>query len=159
VFTQFHTPASKRYPPITYYCTGILILDHSYPVENLTNWKVSETKALEHLKSWHFFLNQQLNLIISQRDMSGPRLGALSNNRWSVGIFKCISWLNGPFFGGDDNEISERESRPISWHQYCLSAGQHSFCLHTYCTVYAEKRGINKRCRTSSIPRTSCQSF
>ncbi len=25
------------------------------------------------------------NLLISQRDMSGPRLGALSNNRWSVG--------------------------------------------------------------------------
>ncbi len=25
------------------------------------------------------------NLLISQRDMSGPRLGALSNNRWSGG--------------------------------------------------------------------------
>ncbi len=35
-------------PPITYYWTGVLILDHSYLVENLTiNSKIAETKALE----------------------------------------------------------------------------------------------------------------
>jgi hypothetical protein len=34
------------------------------------------------------------NLLISQRDMSGPRLGALSNNRWSGRILKVyqIVW-------------------------------------------------------------------
>jgi hypothetical protein len=42
------------YPTITYYWTGLLILDHSYLVGNLTNSKIAETKALEPLKSWHF---------------------------------------------------------------------------------------------------------
>jgi hypothetical protein len=39
------------YPPINYYWTGLLILDHSYLVGNLTNSKIAETKALEPLKS------------------------------------------------------------------------------------------------------------
>ncbi len=38
-------------PPITYYWTGLLILDQSYLVGNLTNSKIAETKALEPLKS------------------------------------------------------------------------------------------------------------
>ncbi len=38
-------------PPITYYWTGLLILDHSYLVGNLTNSKIAETKALEPIKS------------------------------------------------------------------------------------------------------------
>jgi hypothetical protein len=46
-FGSFHT----LYPPITYYWTGVLILYHSYLVENLTNSKIVETKALEPLKS------------------------------------------------------------------------------------------------------------
>ncbi len=47
----------KLYPPITYYCTGLLILDHSYLVGNLTNPKIAETKALEPIKSWHFCIS------------------------------------------------------------------------------------------------------
>jgi hypothetical protein len=39
------------YPPITYYWTVPLILDHSYLVGNLTNLKIAETNALEPLKS------------------------------------------------------------------------------------------------------------
>ncbi len=39
------------YPPITYYWTGLLILDHSNLVWNLTNSKIAETDALEPLKS------------------------------------------------------------------------------------------------------------
>jgi hypothetical protein len=42
---------SKEYPPITYYWTGFLILDHSYLVGNFTNSEIAETKALEPLKS------------------------------------------------------------------------------------------------------------
>ncbi len=34
------------YPLLTYYWTGLLILDHSYLVGNLTNSKIAETKAL-----------------------------------------------------------------------------------------------------------------
>ncbi len=45
------------YPPIAHYWTGLLILDHSYLVENLTNSKIAETKALEALKSWNFCLS------------------------------------------------------------------------------------------------------
>ncbi len=38
-------------PPIAYYWTGLLILDHSCLVGNLTNSKIAETKALEPPKS------------------------------------------------------------------------------------------------------------
>ncbi len=48
---------SMKYPPITYYWTGLLILNHSYLVGNLTNWKIAETKAVEPLKSWHFCIS------------------------------------------------------------------------------------------------------
>ncbi len=41
----------KGYPPITHYCTGLLILDHSYLVGNLTKSKIAETKTLEPLES------------------------------------------------------------------------------------------------------------
>jgi hypothetical protein len=40
-----------RYPQITYYWTGLLMLDHSYLVGNLTNSKNAETKTVEPLKS------------------------------------------------------------------------------------------------------------
>ncbi len=46
-----------QYPPITYYCTGLLMLDHSYLVGNLTNSKIAETKAWEPPKSWHFCMS------------------------------------------------------------------------------------------------------
>ncbi len=74
----------QGYPQITYYWTGIRILDHSYLVGNLTNSKIAETIALEPLKSWLLY-QQFSNLLISERDMSGPRLGDPSNNRWSGG--------------------------------------------------------------------------
>jgi hypothetical protein len=41
----------RTYSPITYYWTGLLILDHSYLVGNLTNSKIAGTKPLEPLKS------------------------------------------------------------------------------------------------------------
>ncbi len=63
-----------------------LILDDSYLVGNLTNAKIAETKALEPLKSWHFCISNFRTCLITQRDMSGPRLRALSNNRLSGGI-------------------------------------------------------------------------
>ncbi len=41
-----------QYPPMAYYWTDLLILDHSYLVGNLTiNSKIAETKALEPLES------------------------------------------------------------------------------------------------------------
>jgi hypothetical protein len=45
------------YPPITYYWTGLLILDHSYLVGNSKSSRIAETKALEPLKSWHFCIS------------------------------------------------------------------------------------------------------
>ncbi len=46
--------------------------------------KLLKQKLVELLKSWHLY-QQFSNLLISQRDMSAPILGALSNNRWSGG--------------------------------------------------------------------------
>jgi hypothetical protein len=42
---------NEEYPPITDFWTGLLILDPSYLVGNLTNSKIAETKALESLRS------------------------------------------------------------------------------------------------------------
>jgi hypothetical protein len=44
-------------PPITHYWTVPLFLDHSYPVGNLTNSKIAETKASEPPKCWHFCIS------------------------------------------------------------------------------------------------------
>ncbi len=48
-------------------------------------------RILEALK---LLFQQFLNLSSSQRDMSGPRLGALSNNKWSGGSYGPIACLN-----------------------------------------------------------------
>jgi hypothetical protein len=57
---------------------------HSYLVGNLTISLIAETKALENRTSKILTLlyEQFSNLLIFERDMSGPRLGPLSNNRW-----------------------------------------------------------------------------
>jgi hypothetical protein len=74
----------RRYPSITYYWTVPLILVHSYLVGNLTNSKMLKRNFRTTIILT--LLNQQFsNLLISQRDMSGPRLGALPNNTWSGG--------------------------------------------------------------------------
>jgi hypothetical protein len=41
----------KKNLPITYYWTGLQILDHSFVVGNFTDSKIAETKALEPLKT------------------------------------------------------------------------------------------------------------
>jgi hypothetical protein len=50
--------------PITYYWTGLLTLDHSYLVGNLTSPKIAETKALEPLESCHFCISNFSNLLV-----------------------------------------------------------------------------------------------
>ncbi len=75
IYAQVHC----HYSPITYYWTGVLILDHSYLVRNLTNLKLAETKALKP-KILTLVYRSFSNLLISQQDMSGPRLGTQSNN-------------------------------------------------------------------------------
>jgi hypothetical protein len=47
-------------------------------------------------------------------------------------IFKCISWLNGSVFGGDDRGFLKVEARPIRWHQCRLLTRQFSFWLHVH---------------------------
>jgi hypothetical protein len=41
----------SSYPLIPQYWTGLLIMNHSYLVGNLTNSKIAGTKSLEPLKS------------------------------------------------------------------------------------------------------------
>jgi hypothetical protein len=51
MIVEFPRKRLKTYLPITYYWTGLLILDHSNLVGNLTKSKIAETKALEPLES------------------------------------------------------------------------------------------------------------
>ncbi len=50
-FFMYNLDVSNVVPPITYSCTGLLILDNSYLVGKLTNSIIAETKALVPLKS------------------------------------------------------------------------------------------------------------
>ncbi len=78
-------------PPDHVLLDSLLILDHSYLVGNLTNSNIAETKALEPLKSWHFCISNFWTCWFPNEKMSGPRLGALSNNRWSGGRLQLRS--------------------------------------------------------------------
>ncbi len=57
LLVSFDGVVESKIPPITYYWTGLLILDHSYLLGNLTNSKIAEIKALEPLNSWHFCIS------------------------------------------------------------------------------------------------------
>ncbi len=72
------------YHPITLYWTVPLTLDHSsrWVINKLENCWYKSVRVLEVPK---LLFQQFLNLSSTQRDMGGPILGALSNNRWSGG--------------------------------------------------------------------------
>jgi hypothetical protein len=57
---------------------------------SLGTWQIQTLleKSFRTSKILTLLYQQFSNLLISQQDMSGPRLGALSNNRWS-GVHKC----------------------------------------------------------------------
>jgi hypothetical protein len=79
------------------------------------------------------------NLLISQRNMSGPRSGALSNNRW-LGVSKCqdLSWTERHVLGAQTR--TWQSSEEFSWEFRIRFANQTSYsaaelilivCLHT----------------------------
>ncbi len=63
---------------------GPLISGWELDFRNCKDKSFKTSKILTHL------YQQFSNLLISHRDMSGPRLGALSNNRWSGGSSSTI---------------------------------------------------------------------
>ncbi len=91
---------STYYPT---YCSSfflliVLPLDHlllaSAPNRGpfMSRWEINKLenclyKSVSILEVLKLLLRQFLNLTSSQRDMSGPILGDLSNNRWSWGIY------------------------------------------------------------------------
>ncbi len=69
-----------------------LLLDRSPNIGPLiSRWELDKfkncwNKSFRTSKILTLLYQQFPNLVISQRDLSGPRLGALPNNRWSGGI-------------------------------------------------------------------------
>ncbi len=72
-----------------------LLLDRSHNIAPLiSRWELHKykncwNKSFRNSKILTLLCQQFSNLLISQQEMSGPRLGALSNNRWSGDI----SWV------------------------------------------------------------------
>ncbi len=70
---------------------GHLLLDRSPNIGPLiSRWELDKfyncwNKSFRTAKILTLLYQQSSNLLISQRDMSGPRIGALSTNRWSGG--------------------------------------------------------------------------
>ncbi len=67
----------------------------------ISRWEITKFesywyKSVRILQVLKLLFQQFLNLSSSQRDMSGPILGALSNNRCSWGSFKIRSYLQTP---------------------------------------------------------------
>jgi hypothetical protein len=65
-------------------------LDHSYFVGKLTASKIADT-SVRLLKVLKHLFQQFLNLSSFHQGISGPILGALSNNRWSGGTISVTS--------------------------------------------------------------------
>jgi hypothetical protein len=63
------------YPPITYYWTVPLILDHSFSRWEVNKFKNCLYKSVRILEVLKLLFQQYLNLSSSQRDKSGPILG------------------------------------------------------------------------------------
>jgi hypothetical protein len=74
-----------------------LLLDRSpYIGPLISRWELDKfkncwSKSIRTFEILKHLYQQFSNLLISQRDMSGPRLEALSNNRWSGSTWK--TWL------------------------------------------------------------------
>ncbi len=75
--------------PLVIYTPNHLLLDRSPNIGPLVSrweldkFKICWNKSFRTSKILTLLYQQFSNLLISQQDMSGPRLGALSNNRWS----------------------------------------------------------------------------
>ncbi len=77
-----------------------LLLDNA-PIIGLliSRWELEKfknfwNKSFRTSKTLTLLYLQFSNLLISQRDMSGPRLGAMSNNRWSGGTLRNSAWAS-----------------------------------------------------------------
>ncbi len=90
-----HTWATQIIPP------DLLLLDRSPIIgpiisrSKLDKLKNCWNKSFRSSKILTLLYQQFSNLLISQRDTSGPRLKALSNNRWSWGTdtkWNTIDW-------------------------------------------------------------------
>ncbi len=98
-----------------------LLLDRSpnivapMPRWELDKFKNCWNKSSRTAKILTLFYQQFSNLLIFQRDMSGPRLGAQSNNRWSGGSPEAI-WA-----------IKQRPRRDPKFHIILILKIQFSF--------------------------------
>jgi hypothetical protein len=83
---SFLPSAQLNYPLITYYWTVPLkTLKSCWEIKKFKNrWQ----KSVRILEGLNFLLQQFWNLSSSQRDMSRPILGDLSNHTWSRGTMK-----------------------------------------------------------------------
>ncbi len=66
-----------------------LLLDRSSNIGPLNKFKNCWNKSFRNSKILTLLYQKFSKLLISQRDMSGPSLGTLSNNRWSGSTNAC----------------------------------------------------------------------
>jgi hypothetical protein len=74
----------------------------------LDKFKNCWNKSLRTSKILTLLYQQFSNLLISQRDIKSPRLGALSNNRWSGGSFLTLDSLSSVIFSASCCRINPR---------------------------------------------------
>jgi hypothetical protein len=64
----------------------------------ISRWEINKFEVCwyKSVRIWEvlkLLFKQFLNLSSSQQNMSGPRLGTLSNNMWSGGIDQEFQWI------------------------------------------------------------------
>jgi hypothetical protein len=77
------------------------------------------------------------NLLTSQRDMSGPRLGTLPNNRWSGGTF----WVQNEWIEIFKNTVFRNEFVKNEW-QSCVGKKLRSLLKRTCGLEQARTRSV-----------------
>ncbi len=99
-----------------------LLLDRSSNIGPLRScWELDKfencwNKSFRTSKILTLWYQQFSNLWISQRDTSGPRLGALSNNSWSWGILFIVDGI-WPYYSQDSrSRCHQKNGRgPLVW--------------------------------------------
>ncbi len=113
-----------------------LLLDRSPNIGPLlSRWELDKFKnywnkiAFEPLEFWHLY-QQFSNWLNSQRDMSGPRSGALYNNRWSGGT-ELKYWIHNSYYFCISHFVP-----CIEWHVlfpfYYFHEGINGSAIHVY---------------------------
>jgi hypothetical protein len=142
-----------------------LLLDRSPNIGPLkSRWELGKfkncwNKIFRTSKILTLLYQQFSNLLIFQRDMSGPRLGALSNNRWSGDSYthnRNLKWFNCGFMAV--HSLISKKVYYINRSWGLITSAGSIYCWRSLACMYAPQSAARSvKTRTSHIPQHTPQ--